>query len=137
MKPAIDDMFLPCGWSRATTHEDGIAFVRDGGCLTLVVERTDESTTTRICTGPVWRIRCEQRAGEAESGISLDCVTTFDTAVGTSLTYMRRINEISEFDEGISVGTVVELLRDESIPDGYDDWGRTPSDHLDTQPPSP
>lgn len=138
MKPAIDEIFLPYGWARETTRDDTIAFTRGKDRLTLVAELVDESAaTSRICTGPLWRISCTQRVGEAESGIQLDCVTTMNTAMETLLTHMRRINEITGIEGGISVGTMLDLLRDESVPDGQDEWGRTPSNQLDTQPPNP
>jgi hypothetical protein len=138
MKPAIDEIFVPCGWARATIRDDKIAFTRGQDRLTLVAELVDESTaTSRICTGPIWRISCKQRVGEAESGIQLDCVTTVNTAMETLLTHMRRINEIAGIEGGISVGTMLELLRDGSVPDGRDEWGRTPSNQLDTQPSNP
>lgn len=130
-----DEPYLPCGWRCETDREDRIAFTRKQGDLTLVAERTGESgTLTRLCTGPVWRLRCEQRAGEAESGIHVGCVTTMNTAMETLLTYMRRITEAAETNEGPSVATVLELLRVDPDPDGGGRNG-TPPNQLGTQPP--
>lgn len=136
MKPALDDIFLPLGWAASTFREDRIAFTRDEDRIALVAEPTDEDPSMpELCTSQLWQLRCEQRVGEAESGMSLGCVATMDTAVETLLTHMQRINEVAESEGGISVGTMVELLRTESAVDGHDRWGRNPSNHLDAQPP--
>ena len=138
MKSPIDDTFLPCGWARETTRQDGFAFTREEDRLTLIAEPVDEDAAMpRMCAGPLWRISCKQRVGEAESGIQLDCVTTMNTAMETVHTYMDRINEITEIEGGVSVGAMIELLRTEAVPDERDDWGRTPSNQLSTQPPNP
>ncbi|MEM4780208.1 MAG: hypothetical protein QXG03_01375 [Halalkalicoccus sp.] len=132
----VDETLLPYGWRREVVEDDRIAFTREKDRLTLVAEQTDgHSALTRLCTGPVWQLRCKQRAGEAESGISVGCVTTMDTAMETLLTYMRQITEAAETNEGISVGTVIELLKDGATPD-EDEWGRTPSNHLGLRPPT-
>lgn len=137
MKPALDDIFLPYGWTAVSARDDGIAFTRDEDRITLVAEPTDESPSMPgLCANQLWQIRCEQRVGEAESGTPLCCVTTMDTAVETLLTYMRRINDAAESEGGISVGAMVELLRTESAV-ADDEWGRTPSNHTDALPPSP
>lgn len=137
MKSAINDIYLPCGWTKEVTDEDRIAFTRADSRLTLVAELVEEDAAmARVNTGPVWRLQCEQRAGEAESGIPMGCVTTMNTAMETLLKQMRRITEMSESGEDISVGTMIELLGTELAPDHHDDWGRTPSSSLDAHLPS-
>lgn len=138
MKPVIDDTFLPYGWVQEAVREDRIAFTRGKDRLTLVAELVDESVVMpRMCAGPLWQISCKQRVGEAESGIQLDCVTTMNTAMEKVHTYMGRINEIADTEGGISTGTMLELLRNEPVSDERDEWGRTPSNQLSTQPPNP
>ncbi len=134
MNTTLDDIFLPCGWVATAFREDRIAFRRDEDRVALVAEPTDESPSMpQLCTGQLWRLRCEQRVGEAESCMSLGCVVTMDTAVETLVTYMRRINEAAESEGGISIGRMIELLRTDSAVEEHDQWGRTPSNHLDTQ----
>lgn len=137
MIPATNDTYLPCGWAKEATDEGRIAFRREDSRLTLVAELVEESTAMpRVSTGPVWRIQCEQHAGEAESGIPIGCVTTMNTAMETLLRYMRRISEISESEEDVSVGTMIELLDTDIAPDHRDAWGRTPTSSLDAHSPS-
>lgn len=135
MKPALDDIFLPYGWTAASFREDRIEFRRADDRLSLVAEPTEESPEMpELCASQLWSLRCEQRAGEAKSGMRLGCVATMNTAVETLLTHMQRINEITESEGGISVGRVVELF-DTDVPVGdHDQWERNPSNQLDTQP---
>ncbi|ADJ15727.1 hypothetical protein [Halalkalicoccus jeotgali] len=136
MKPALDDIFLPCGWAVVALREDRIEFRRDDERLSLVAEPTDESPSMpELCTSQLWQLRCEQRVGEAKSGMRLDCVTTMDTAVETLLTYTQRINGIVEAESGISVGRVVELLDAEAPGNCRDRWNRDLSSGLGTHPP--
>ncbi|MDL5363692.1 hypothetical protein [Halalkalicoccus sp. NIPERK01] len=136
MKPALDDIFLPYGWTAASFREDRIEFRREDERLALVAEPTDESPSMpELCASQLWQLRCEQRVGEAKSGMTLGCVATMDTAVETLLTYTRRINGIAEAEGDIPVGRVVELLDTEPTGDHHDRWGRNPSNHLDTRPP--
>ncbi|WP_122090620.1 hypothetical protein [Halalkalicoccus subterraneus] len=138
MEPPIDDTYLPCGWIRESADEDRIAFAREDSRLTLVAELVEEGEAIhRLSTGPVWRMRCEQRAGEAESGIPMGCVTTVNTAMETLLRYMRRISEISESEEGVSVGAILDQLGADLTSDHRDDWGRSRSNSLDARLPSP
>ncbi|KYH25836.1 hypothetical protein HAPAU_25140 [Halalkalicoccus paucihalophilus] len=136
MKPALDDIFLPYGWAAAAFREDRIEFRREEDRLTLVAEPTEESPVMpELCASQLWGIRCEQRAGEAKSGMRLGCVATMDTAVETLLTYMQQINGIADSEGGISVGRVMELLDTDTPTADPDGWGRTPSNQIDTQPP--
>lgn len=135
MKPALDDIFLPCGWAVAAFRDDRIAFTRDENRITLVAEPTDESPSMpELCASHLWRLTCERRVGEARSDITLGCVSTTDSAVETLLRYMRQINEIADSDGGISIGSLLELLRTEAAVDGHDAWGRTASDRLGARP---
>lgn len=137
MEPAIDDIYLPCGWIRETADEDRIAFRREDSRLTLVAELVEEGEAMpRLCTGPVWRMRCEQRAGEAESGIPMGCVTTVTTAMESLLKYMRRISEISESEGDVSIGAILDQFSADLTPDHHDDWGRARSNDLNTRLPS-
>lgn len=136
MKPALDDIFLPYGWTAAVFREDRIKFRREEDRLTLVAEPTEESPAMpELCTSQLWEIRCEQRAGEAKSGMRLGCVVTMNTAVETLLTYMQQINGIVDSEGGISVGRVMELLDTDTPTADHDGWGRAPSNRLDPQPP--
>ena len=121
MKPALDDIVIPWGWSATAIHEDRIAFTRNEHRITLIAEPTDENPAMpELCTGQLWQLRCEQRVGEAGSGVPLDCVTTAETALKTLLMYMHQINEIAESENSISIRKLMERLETKSVTDKRD-----------------
>lgn len=135
MKPALDDILLPCGWVAETTHEDGIAFRRDEDRIRLVAEPAEDSPALpELCASQFWRLACERRVGEAKSDMGLGYVPTMNDAVDTLLRHMQQINEVGESDEGISLNRLLELLGSESTIESHDEWGRTAPGDSGPQP---
>lgn len=135
MKPALDDILLPCGWVAETAHEDRIAFRRDEYRIRLVAEPVRESPALPgLCASRFWRLACEQRAGEAKSDMGLGYVPTMNGAVDTLLRHMQQINEVGGSDEGISLNRLIELLGTESTIESHDEWGRTAPDDPGSRP---
>lgn len=121
MKPVLDDIFIPYGWAPKVFCDDKMAFTRDADQIALSAERTEDCPDMpELCSGQLWALYCEQRAGEAKSDIPLGYVTTMETAVQRLLSHMHRINEAAESADGMSVNRMIELLRDEAPHDGHD-----------------